>query len=129
MSTVENILVEGTVAFSNLTKTDFYNGKDTGRYNLVCTLDPQEAQKLEDKGVKIRDYEGTPQRKFPTKFRVVVVDTNDEPINTEIPYGSRVRMQVELGPDNPMYGVPTYLKRVRVLEMAEGSAEGALEDF
>ena len=114
-----SIVTTGTVAFSCLTKTDVYMGKDTGKYNLKLELAADEASKLEDLGVKVGEYEGTPQRKFTSKFPVTVVDTEDQPYVGEIPRGSLVRVLWAAGDAHPQHGTGTYLNRVRVVEEAE----------
>ena len=123
------IVTAGVVAFSNLTEFDVYNGKSTGKYNLVITMDPQTAAKLVDMGVKVRDYEGNAQRKFTSKYNVSVVDLNDEPVNGELPYGTEVRILWSDGPVNPEHGTPTYINKVRVVKMAEGPETEAPDNF
>lgn len=113
------LVIEGTVAFSNVREHEFYKGQDTGRYTLVCTLDDSAASKLADLGVKLKTYEGKQQRKFASKFHIPVVDSQDEPVEQEIPYGSKVRLLVQTGNEHPVHGTATYLDRVRVLEFAE----------
>ena len=71
-------LLEGTVAFESLTRTEEYEGQDTGRYTITLTLDDEIAEALSEQGVKLRSYEDTSQRKFASKFPVKVVDANDE---------------------------------------------------
>lgn len=112
-------VIEGKVAFSHVTETDFYKGQDTGQYSLTVTMDPDTAKVLEDLGVQVKDYEGTPQRKFKSKFHVEVVDAEDRPFAGEIPRGSSVRLLYKLGQDHPQWGVTTYLNKVRVLEVAD----------
>lgn len=124
-------VVTGVVAFSNVTKHDFYNGKDTGNYTLTVTMDADEAEKLSSKGVVIKDYEGKSQRKFKSQYDVPVVDTEDSPVTGEIPYGSVVRILYTTGNPHPQYGVPVYMNRVRLVERAEneGGADGTPEEF
>ena len=124
-----NLVANGVVAFSNLTETEFYQGKDTGRYSLVLTLDDKQRSKLVDMGVNVKEYEGNGQRKFASKFNVQVVDLNDEPVRGEIPYGSKVRVAYALGEAHPQYGCGTYLNKVRVVEMAEGSSAEMPDEF
>jgi hypothetical protein len=127
---MSGIVTAGTVAFSNLTEFDVYMGKSTGKYNLVITMEPEAASKLEDMGVKVKDYEGKAQRKFTSKYNVSVVDIDDQPVAGEIPYGSKVRILWSDGPVNPEYGVPTYMNKVRVVEFAEGGDDGEVpSDF
>lgn len=117
------IVTTGVVAFSNLTAHEFYEGKDTGRYSLVATMSEAEANRLEDLGVRVKTYEDKKQRKFASQYPVGVVDIDDRPITTEIPHGSVVRLLWQNGPAHPEWGVPTYLNKVRVVEMAESIAE------
>ena len=123
------MITEGTVAFASLKEHDVYMGKSTGKYTLTVSLTPEEASKLDDAGVQLRVYEGTPQRKFSCQYDVVVVDTEDNPFNGNIPRGSKVRILWTAGKPHPVHGVSSYLSRVRVLELADdiggsASAEG-----
>tara|TARA_R100000995_G_scaffold45210_1_gene21282 strand:+ start:791 stop:1165 length:375 start_codon:yes stop_codon:yes gene_type:complete len=124
------MITEGTVAFSNLEDTERYNGQDTGKYSIVLTLEPDEAAKLSDEGVKLREYKNQAQRKFVTKFSgFPVLDSEGEQIAKYIPYGSRVRVMWEPGKPHPQHGVSPYFKKIKVLEMAEGMAGADDEDF
>lgn len=117
------MLTEGTVAFSNPTSTERYNGQDTGKYSLVVTLDDHSA--LRAQGVKVKEYEGKYQRKFTSKFEIDVLDSEGNPVKGEIPRGSRVRLQYGLGKNpHPVHGVSPYLNKVRVLEFAERTEDG-----
>lgn len=120
------VVVSGEVAFSNLTEHDTYNGKSTGNYTLTITMDSNEANKLSDMGVKIKEYKKLDsddpvklQRKFKSQYHVPVVDLDGYPVTGELPYGTKVRVLWTGGENNEDYGVPTYLQRVRVVEMAE----------
>ena len=117
---MSNFVAAGVVAFSNLTEFDVYQGKSTGRYSVVIVLDEPSASKLADQGVKLKDYNDTKQRKFSTKYKVDVVDTEDEPIQGEIPWGSDVRVLYSTGPAHPVNGTPTYLNKVRLVSYPEG---------
>lgn len=116
-------VAKGTVAFSNLTEHEVYNNQSTGKFSLVIVLDEAEASKLEDLGVKLKEYEDKVQRKFASKFNVGVIDADDQPVAGEIPRGSKVNVLYKLGDDHPQHGVGTYLAKVRVTEMAD-SMEG-----
>ena len=124
----QGIVTTGVVAFSNLTEFDTYKGKSTGAYSLVITMEPSEAQKLEDMGVKVKDYKGSPQRKFRSQFHVPVVDTEDHPVAGEIPYGSTVRVLWVAGDMDPEYGLRTHMNKVRLVELSESAVEDP-EDF
>ena len=114
------MITEGTVAFSNLEETERYNGQDTGKYSIVLTLDPDEAAKLAQEGVKLREYKNQPQRKFVTKFSgFPVLDAEGDQISKYIPFGSKVRVMWEPGKPHPQHGVAPYFKKIKVLEMAE----------
>jgi len=116
-------VIEGVVAFSTVTKHDVYEGKDTGNYTLTINMDAPAASVLEDAGVKVKDYEGKPQRKFKSKYKVDVIDADDNPVEGEIPYGSKVRVLYVFGNAHPQHGVPVYMNKVRVLEFAERTDE------
>lgn len=127
------MIIEGNVAFSNVTEMDVFNGQSTGKYSLTVTLDSQAADGLTEKGVKVKTYtpeegEARLQRKFSTKHRVQVVNTDDSPFNGEIPRGSLVRIKYSTGNEHPVHGVPVYLNKVRVLEIAEYEGDDD-EDF
>lgn len=120
-------VLQGTVAFANLDQHEVFNGQSTGKYSLVLTLDDPEAEVLAKSGVKLREYEGLKQRKFSTKYPVEVIDGDDEPFRGRLTRGSKVKILYAEGKPHPVHGTPTYLNKVRVVEVAEGS-EGS-EDF
>jgi hypothetical protein len=124
----QGIVTNGTVAFSNLTEHDTYKGKSTGSYSLTVTLDDAEAAKLSDMGVNVKTYTPTEgdaklQRKFKSQYHVAVVDMDNRPMSGEIPYGSQVRILWTAGEMNADYGLPTYMQKVRVVELSETSLE------
>ena len=124
----EGTVTSGTVAFSNLTECEMYQGQSTGRYTVVVTMDDAEAAKLSDVGVKLKDYEGRAQRKFASKFPVTVVDVDNNVVSGEVPYGSVVRLLWSPSKEaHPQHGVGTYLNRVRVVEFAE-TGQGPVPD-
>lgn len=120
-------VLQGTVAFANLDEHEVFNGQSTGKYSLVLTLDDPEAEVLSKNGVKLREYEGLKQRKFSTKYPVDIIDTDDEPFRGRLTRGSKVKILYAEGKPHPVHGTPTYLNKVRVLEVAE-NGEGS-EDF
>jgi len=127
------MITEGIVAFSNLEETERFNGQDTGKYSIVLTLESEEASKLTEEGVKLREYKNQPQRKFVTKFGgFAVLNADGESLgNRYIPYGSKVRILWEPGKPHPTHGVAPYFKKIKVLELAEGGSGdgGDDEDF
>lgn len=115
-------VLTGKAAFVNLTETEQYQGQDTGRYTLTVTLDDDAAQMLSQQGVKLRDYEGTAQRKFSSKYPVKVIDAEDNPFIGPITRGSTIRLSYKTGPAHPVHGTPTYLNAVRVVELADDAS-------
>ena len=125
------MITEGVVAFSNLSETEKYNGQDTGKFSIVLTLEQDEAEKLTEVGVNVKEYKNQPQRKFVTKFpNFPVMDAEGDVIAKHIPYGSKVKVLWEPGKPHPTHGVAPYFKKIKVLEMAEhgGNVEDD-EDF
>jgi hypothetical protein len=126
------MITEGVVAFSNLSETEKYNGQDTGKFSIVLTLEDEEAEKLSDAGIVVKEYKNQPQRKFVTKFPdFPVMDAEGDTIAKHVPYGSKVRVLWEPGKPHPTHGVAPYFKKIKVLEMAEheGSLDDGDEDF
>jgi len=118
-------VIEGTVNFSNVTKTDVFNGQDTGTFSMTITMSDDDAATLAAQGVKIKEYEGAKQRKFKSKYAINMYDAEGDRYNGEVPYNSRVRLKFKTGPAHPVHGTPVYLEAVKVLEEAEVSAEAA----
>ena len=120
-------VLEGTVAFENLTEHEMYNGQSTGKFSLVLSLDEADAESLDAAGIKLREYEGTKQRKFSTKYEVPVLDASGQPFVGRVTRGSKVRLLWAEGQPHPVHGTSTYLNKVKVLEVAEAGEDG--EDF
>lgn len=123
------MVIEGVVAFSNLTKHEEYLGRSTGAYSLVLALSEETKDLLMSKGVKIKEYNGTPQRKFKSQYLVKVVDTDNNPVEGEIPWGSKVRLSVSLGKVSPVHGVTPYVQAVRLVERSENDKDKFEEGF
>jgi len=116
--------LEGTLAFENLNSHEEYNGQSTGKYSIVLSLDSATSESLKTEGVKMREYEGTPQRKFASKFDVPVFDVDGTPFASNvIGRGSKVRIAYTLGKPHPVHGVAPYLNKIKVLEVAEASED------
>ena len=120
-------VMEGVVAFENLTEHEMYNGQSTGKFSLVLSLGDEEAADLDARGVKLREYEGVKQRKFASKFEVGVLNSDGTPFQGRVPRGSKVRLLWQEGAPHPVHGTSTYLNKVKVLEVAEQTGES--EDF
>ena len=119
-------VIEGVVNFSNVTQHDMYNGQSTGAYSMTITLSEDDASTLSSQGVKIKDYEGSKQRKFKSKYAIGMYNAEGDTYTGEVPYNSRVRLKYKTGPAHPVHGTPVYLEAVKVLEEAE-VAEGAAD--
>jgi len=118
----------GTAAFVNLTEHEMYNGKTTGKYSVTLTLDSDEAESLLHEGIKLRDYKGTPQRKFTSKYPVRVVDSDGETMSaSELTWGSKVRVKWNMGNPHPVHGIPPYVSAIKVLEL--NSLENSDDEF
>ena len=117
-------VLEGNVAFANLDEHEEYQGQSTGKYSLVLSLEPEDADKLASKGVKLREYEGTAQRKFSTKYEVPMFDAEGNEFNGRLTRGSKVRVQYAEGKPHPVHGTSTYLSAIKVVELAEATEGG-----
>lgn len=118
-------VVNGTVAFANLDSHEVYNGQSTGKYSLVLTLEPTEAEKLQAEGVKIKEYKNQPQRKFATQYEdFPVIDNDGEPVSkSSVRYGDKVRIKYQVGKPHPVHGCAPYLQAVRVVERGEAGLD------
>ena len=117
-------VVTGKVAFVNLSEHEIYEGKSTGKYSIVLTLDDENAAKMEAQGVKLRTYEGTKQRKFASQYDVSVYELNGDEFMGQVTRGSEVRVQYTLGKEHPVHGITPYLDKVRVVELADSATDG-----
>jgi hypothetical protein len=116
----ESQYTNGTAAFVNLTKHEEYQGQSTGKFSIVLALEPEAAEDLESQGIKLRDYQGVPQRKFASQFPIRVVDVDGETMAaSELTYGSKVRVKWNLGKPHPQHGSSPYATAVKVLELNE----------
>ena len=120
-------VVEGVLNFSKVTEHDIYNGQDTGAYSVTITMSEEDANTLSAQGIKIKDYQGNKQRKFKSKYDILVLDAEGNKYAGEVPYNSKVRLKYKLGNPHPVHGVATYLEAIKVLEEAE-MPEGS-DDF
>ena len=117
-------VLEGKVAFQNLEDHEFYQGQSTGKYSIVLQLDEKTSNKLLDKGVKLKEYEGVKQRKFSTKYKVPVFNNDGTPFLGELGRGSKVRVMYTEGNEHPVHGTSTYLNKVKVIELNEIESSG-----
>ena len=116
----ERFYITGVAKFVNLVQHEEYNGQSTGKYSIVVGLEPQDADQLSEQGVNLRDYQGSPQRKFASQYKIRLVDADKKPMEaSEVTYGSTVRVMYELGAPSPQYGVSPYAIAIQVLELAD----------
>ena len=114
------MLVQGTTIFNSaLTQFDTYQGQSTDKYSLQITLDKKEADALTAQGVKIKEYEGEPIRKFTSRYDIPVFTAKNQRWHDEIPSGSTVRVEYTTK-EHPTAGQVPYAKRVLLLQVGEG---------
>ena len=114
------MLVQGTTIFNSaLTQFDTYQGQSTDKYSLQITLDKKEAARLEKEGVKIKEYDGEPIRKFTSRYDIPVFTAKNQRWEEEIPSGSTVRVEYTTK-EHPTAGQVPYAKRVLLLQVGEG---------
>ena len=119
------MITEGIANFINLTDTEMFNGKDTGKYSIMLTIEEDQVKTLEDAGVVVKEYKNQKQRKFVTQYAgFEVLDVDGGIISKNIPYGSKVRILWEAGKPHPTHGSAPYFKKIKVLEAAEHAVEG-----
>ena len=116
-------VVQGEVKFGSVLEKDVYMGKE-GPYKITLgDIDPQAAQAMADKGIKMSDYEGSAQRKFTSNYQIPVIDADGNTYTDELTFGSVVRIQYDDSkPPHPVHGQSTYIQKIRVLEVGEGSS-------
>ena len=126
------MLIDGTTVYStHLTKTEVYKDKnsgieqDTGKYALTILINSKEAAKLAKEGMKLKDRDGTPMRKFASKYNVEVYNSDRTRWTDEIPEGSEVRLEYSTKP-NPSHGLIPYVKRVVIKKLGEGALDEAI---
>jgi len=118
-------VITGKVAFANLTEHESFNGQSTGKYSVVLSLDEDEAQKLQNEGVKIKTYKNQPQRKFTTQYGdFIVIDNEGEPLpKAAVRWGDTVRVKYNVGKPHPVHGSSPYLQAIRVIEKGENEID------
>lgn len=119
---MKEMYVEGEVAFCNLKSFDTYQGKSTDKYTITVTLDEANAEALSKAGVLVKDFQGSPQRKFSTTYEVSIFNPDMSAWDKkEIPKRSKVKIYAKIS-DDPYkeYGCSTYVNQVQVLEEASG---------
>ena len=112
-------IVLGKTKFKTaLTQHDVYQGQSTGKYAVQLELDDSAAKELSSMGVKIKEYEGTPIRKFTSRYEVPVYINANEQWDKELPNGTQVKLEY-VTKKHPTAGEVPYMKRILILEMGK----------
>jgi hypothetical protein len=121
----------GTVLFSNVVNQPVFNGQATGKYELIITLDPEQAADAETNGLTLTksEYNGEEQvkaklkTKFPLKGQAFVdryknAFVDGEGQCREIPRGSKVAVAYSTKPYTMLgkSGVSNYLHGIQVID-------------
>lgn len=125
----EKYIAEGTVAFQSLREHDSWEGQSTHKYTVTLSLPEDVAETLQNNGVKLKDYEGTAQRKFVTQYDVPIFNEDGSPFEGDVTRGSHVRIVYSFGKPHPKHGTSTYLDRVKVLQLADFEGGYTPEEF
>ena len=124
------MMVSGKVAFSSVVDTDQWEGKDTGFYSITVALEDEDAETLKSRDVRLKEYEGSYQRKFKSKYPISVIDAEDQEYTKEIPRGSVVRVLFGVADrSHPTWGPSTWATKVRVVEEADRDEYATPEEF
>jgi len=122
-------IAEGTVAFQSLREHDSWQGQSTGKYTLTLGLPDDVAEALQSNGVKLKDYEGTAQRKFVSQYNVPILNEDGSDFEGDVTRGSHVRIVFSFGKPHPAHGTSTYLDRVKVLKLADFEGGSTPDEF
>ena len=125
----EKYIAEGTVAFQSLREHDSWQGQSTGKYTVTLSLPEDVAETLQNNGVKLKDYEGTAQRKFVSQYDVPIFNEDGSTFEGDVTRGSHVRIVYSFGKPHPVQGTSTYLDRVKVLQLADFEGGYTPEEF
>lgn len=132
------MITKGVAKYVYLDSTEKFNGEDTGKYTLTVGLNPSEAKKLEDAGVKVRavtDKDTGKEikiRKFSTQYKLddnMIQTVSGEAIGTNFGSGSDVQVLWKAGNEHPTHGVATYLTAIKVADDHEPGYKGANEEI
>lgn len=126
------MFIDGTTIYpSHLTEHEVYVdpktklATNTGKYTVNILLDPKVAAGLAKEGMKLKDKDGQPYRKFQSKFNVEVFLSDKTPWTQEVPEGSEVRLEYTTTPNN-LHGLIPYVKRVVIKKLGEGTTDDSI---
>jgi len=122
------MVTKGIAKYVYLDSTEKFKGTDTQKYTLTIAVDDKEAKKLEEAGVKVKtlkseDGKEYKARKFSTKYALkddMIRLTSGEIIGTDFGAESKVEVLWKGGDENPVYGTPTYLTAIKVVDRTPG---------
>lgn len=116
------LVANGVVAFVNIETPDSFMGNES--YNITLGLDEDSSEYLSKEGVKLREYDGVPQRKFTRKVEFgqpQVYDAEGNEIEPNvITWGDKVRILYTMGKGNKL-GRGVYLNKVKLIEKGENT--------
>ena len=125
------IIEANTIFKTNLTKHEVYQGQSTEKFSLQLALSEEQVEELNKQGVKTKQYEGQPLRKFSSRYAIDVFDKKG-PVAAqdlqELPSGSKVRLEY-VTKKHPTAGEVPYAKRLMILEIAEEQAGESDKEF
>jgi hypothetical protein len=122
------IIEAETIFKTHLTVHEEYQGQSTGKFALQLALTPDQKEKLESDGVKVKEYDGQPLRKFASRYEVKMFDKEGAEISRELPAGSKVRLEY-ITKSHPTAGEVPYVQRLMVLELGEDRVSESDKEF
>lgn len=122
MSTT-GVIAEGISGFVSLTESAKWNGKETGNYQLVLTVDKENAKKFKDAGARMGEYKGKPQVKMTRKMefdngRFGSWDADGEPVDPSVfsLFGDVVKVKAQVSQQGKAGERSVYFTDVKLLE-------------
>ena len=131
------MITKGIAKYIYLNTTEKFNGEDTGKYTITVGMSNSEAKKLEDAGIKVREFKDDngksyKARKFSTQYKLadnMIQTESGEVIGTNFGSGSNVEILWTAGEKHPTHGVATYLTAIKVADEHEAGFKGTNEEL
>ena len=131
------MITKGIAKYIYLNTTEKFNGEDTGKYTITVGMSNSEAKKLEDAGIKVREFKDDngksyKARKFSTQYKLadnMIQTESGEVIGTNFGSGSNVEILWTAGEKHPTHGVATYLTAIKVADEHEAGFKGSNEEL
>jgi len=136
-------VTKGVAKYVYLDSTEKYNGDDTGKYTLTVQISAEEADKLNELGVKTKNLKhketdeliidektGKPAffRKFSTRYKLdndMIKTVSGDVVGTDFGAESDVSVLWKVGKEHPVHGVATYLTAIKVADDHTPGFKGA----